>query len=202
MKKYPIFNKYYNKAPRALALAFLIMYIFSGGGGFLVSMLYPDIPMVMKIASLAVTVAILWALFSCYRNQTTLKNARIGKHLKKYYGLEGTELVATLEAIEHEMENPVYSDEAKKKKYNAFFITENWLVGTDGVMLMRVNACKIADIVTAEPIVLHRYRKGVMYEYPVLRVKDKNDYTYDFWLRSIDNVSKAHDCLMNYKESI
>lgn len=197
MKKYPVFNKYFNRTPKGFALFFFIFYILTCATTVLASIFVPEIPIMIKIVSIAWNLLIIWWLFNIYSSQITLKKARIGKHLKKTHGVEGDELVAMLDSIEAEMNKPLYADATNKRRYNAFFVTENWLVGTDGIMLVRANACKRSDIKTIEKNVLTRYRKGITYYYYVLQVTDKNDHIYQFWLRSQENVDMAYDFLMN-----
>ena len=105
--------------------------------------------------------------------------------------------MAQLDTIEAEVENPVYADVSKKHKYNAFFITEHWLVGTDGVNLLRANACKREDIVKFDMGTMVKIRKGTSYVYYILMVTDRNNYTYKFWLRSQEHLEMAYEKLKN-----
>lgn len=197
MKKYPNINKYFNRTPKGFILFFLILYVISGIASLALSIFSPEIPLVDKLISLVWTIVIVGIFYYFYICQVSLTKARMGKHLKKYYGLEGDALVAAIDSIESELNKPLYADASNKRKYNAFFVTENWLVGTDGVMLMRANACKRADIQKIEKNVLTRRRKGITYYYYILQVTDKNNYVYQFYLRSQENVDMAYDFLMN-----
>ena len=60
---------------------------------------------------------------------------------------------------------------------------------------VRPNACKRSDIKSIDPEIYTRNRKGITYYYYILKVVDKNDYTYEFWLRSEDNVAMAYEFL-------
>lgn len=192
-KQYPNLNKYFNKTPKGFILFFLAMYVLSTVGAFLG--LFTGEGFLGALVLFVVTVALTCFIYWLYLGQVTFARAKLGKHLKKYYGLEGDALKAQIDAIEAEVGKPVYADAVSKKKYNAFFVTENWLVGTDGIMLVRANACKRADIKNIEPAVYTRTRKGITYHYYILKVVDKNDYTYEFWLRSEENVAMAYEFL-------
>ena len=178
----------------------LIGHIFVWGGLFLWFLQEPELRIIDKLLFLAFVVGTTLIPYSFYRNQVTLKKARLGKHLRRYYHLKGDELVAQIDAIEEEVGRPLYADVSRSKKYNAFFITENWLVGTDGVMLMRVNACKKADIVAIDMGIEVKIRKGTSYVYHTLVVTDKNQYTYRFWLRSEGNLDTAYNQLVDMQK--
>ena len=196
-KQYPNLNKYFNKTPKGFILFFLIMYALSAVGTFLAlfGALFAGEGFFGALFSFVVTAAATCFVYWLYLSQVTFARAKMGKHLKKYYGLEGDALKAQIDKIEAEVGKPLYADASKKKKYNAFFVTENWLVGTDGIMLLRANACKRADIKSVEPAIYTRTRKGITYYYHILKVVDKNDYTYEFWLRSEENVAMAYEFL-------
>jgi len=200
MKKYPNINKYLNRTPRGYLLFLLIGHIFVWGGLFLWFLQEPELRIIDKLLFLAFVVGTTLIPYSFYRNQVTLKKARLGKHLRRYYHLKGDELVAQIDAIEEEVGRPLYADVSRSKKYNAFFITENWLVGTDGTMLMRANACKKADIVQFDMGVEVKIRKGTSYIYHTLVVTDKNQYTYRFWLRSEENLATAYNQLVDMQK--
>ncbi len=204
MNQNPNINKYFNRTPKGFLIALMVFYggigvllaigsLFGAGSGF-----FERIG--SFIMALIWTVVVTGVVFFFYMRLVTLEKVRLGKHLNKYYGLEGDALKEQIAKIDAEVGKPLYADAADKKRYNAFFVTENWLVGTDGIMLMRANACKRADITKIEPAVLTRYRKGITYYYYILQVTDKNNYTYQFWLRSQENVDMAYSFLMNGKE--
>ncbi len=202
---YPNISKNLNRTPRIGFRVLMVLYGFGFAGTVLMAILslgeggYMFISAMISLVWGALIMALLIYL---YKSQVTLTKARLGKHLKKYYGLEGDALKDQIAKIDTEVGRPLYADASDKKKYNSFYITENWLVGTDGIMLMRVNACKKADITNVERKILTRYRKGVTYYYYILQVTDKNDYTYQFWLRSQENVDLAFDFLMRNKEAV
>ena len=202
MKKYPNINKYFNRTPRGYLIFLMILHILAGGGILFWLFTMPEISWVIKIIYLAYVILVALVICRFYLNIVTLVNARLGKHLTKYHGLEGEALVSQIDAIEDEIEKPVYADVSSKCKYNAFFITDNWLVGTDGVNLLRVNACKREDIVNIDTGVMVKIRKGKSYFYHILKVTDKNDYTYQFWLRSQKNLDLAYEKLMKLQEVV
>lgn len=198
MKKYPNFTKYFNRTPRGWAIFVIVFYLISflgsimtiftqGLGAGLGSLLY----------SLVWTIVVVGFFAYIYYTQMTLEKARIGKHLTKYYGLEGEALTKTFEEIENGLEKPRYSDAMNKRRYNSFFVTENWAVGTEGVMLLRANAVKLSDIKTIEKNILTRRKKGITTYYHILQITDKNDYVHQFYLRSQENLDMAYDFLMN-----
>lgn len=195
MKKYPNINKYFNRTPRGYLIFLMILHILSGGGIFLWLLTVSEIGWGIKIGYLVYVVLIALVIHHFYMNVVTLANARLGKHLTKYCGLEGDTLVAQIDAIEAEVGKPVYADVSNNHKYNAFFITDNWLVGTDGVNLLRANVCKRVDIVKVDTGVMVKIRKGKSYFYHILMVTDKNNYTYKFWLRSQKNLQMAYEKL-------
>lgn len=197
MNRYQNINKYFNRTPKGFALFFMVFYVITGGLSLVISFTTPDISIFTKIFSLAWTIVLIGLLFYLYNSQVMLAKARMGKHLKKYYGLEGDVLVETLDSIENEISKPLYADASNKRRYNAFFVTENWLVGTDGTMLLRANACKRADIISIEKAIYERRRKGITTYYHILLIMDKNGYTYEFFLRSEANLDMAYDFLMN-----
>lgn len=195
MKKYPNINKYFNRTPKGYMLFLLIFHIVSGGIIYIGCCSLPEFFPVIRIGYLVYLVLIAQVIYYFYLRIVTLKKVRMGKHLTKYYGLERDALERQLDAIDKEMGHPIYADISKSRKYNAFFITENWLVGTDGVNLLRANVCKRQDIVKIDTGVMIRIRKGTSYTYHILVVTDKNDYTYNFWLRSRKNLDMAYDFL-------
>lgn len=199
-KKYPNINKYFNRLGKGFVLALTLFY---GSFGVLLivgCLLGTEVEFGMLISSIIWTVAITAVCFMFYLRQVNLEKARLGKHLKKYYGLEGDALTDQIAKIDAEVGRPVYSDASKKKRYNAFFVTENWLVGTDGFYLLRANACKREDIKSMKPLVVEMTRKGMTTYYYVLQVDDKNGYTYNFWLRNEDNMIAAHEFLTKEQE--
>lgn len=193
-KKYPNINKYFNRLGKGFVLVLMCFYGFTGICGAL-GCITAGFGFAAAAISLIWAFAIVAVCFMFYLRQVNLEKARLGKHLKKYYGLEGDALVRQLEMIDAEVGRPVYADASKKKKRNAFFVTENWLVGTDGVYLARVNACKRSDIVSVDPYILEMTRKGMTTYYYMLKVADKNLHTYEFWLRGEDNMMMAHEFL-------
>lgn len=191
MKKYPNINKYFNRTPKGYLIALLIFHILSGGAIFL-CMPVSEVGWGYKLGYLGYVILVALLIFHFYRNVVTLAKARMGKHLKQYYGLEKEALVAEIDAIEEEVGRPIYADVSDKHKYNAFFITDHWIVGTDGVNLLRANACKREDIVRYDMGSMQKIRKGAAYVYYILLITDKNNYTYKFWLRSGEKLEEAY----------
>ena len=199
-KKYPNINKYFNRLGKGFVLALTVFYGFVGVLLILGCLFGTEVEFGMLLGSIIWTVAIVAVSFMFYLRQVNLEKARLGKHLKKYYGLEGEALTNQIAKIDAEVGRPVYADASKKKKRNAFFVTENWLVGMDGFYLVRANACKREDIQSVKPLVVEMTRKGMTYYYYILQVEDKNDYTYNFWLRNEDNMIAAHEFLTKEEE--
>ena len=197
MKKYPYINKYLNRTPRGYLIFLLVLHLLIGGCIFRGLLTASDIGWGIRIGYLLYVVLVAFVIYRFYENVATLANARMGRHLTRYYGLTGETLVAQIDAIEAEVAKPVYADVSSRQKYNAFFITEHWLVGTDGVNLLRANACKREDIVKIDTGVMVKVRKGTSYFYHILMVTDKNNYTYKFWLRSQENLEAAYEKLKN-----
>lgn len=195
MKRYPNINKYFNRTPRGYIWFLMIFHIVSGTLFFIGCSSMPEFTLDIRIVYLVYLVVVAVVLFYLYIRIVTLKKARLGKHLTKYYGLKGKALEQQIGAIELEVGHPIYADISSSRKYNAFYITDNWLVGTDGVNLLRANVCKREDIVKIETGVMVRIRKGTSYFYHILEVTDKNNYTYNFWLRSQKNLDMAYDFL-------
>ena len=195
MKKYPNINKYFNRTPKGYLIFLMLLHILCGVGIFVLLIPETEIGWGVKLGYLIYVIIIFCVIYHFYSNIVTLANAKMGKHLKKYYGLEKEALVAQLDAIAEEVGNPVYADVSRKHKYNAFFITEHWLVGTDGVNLLRANACRREDIVKFDMGTMIKIRKGTSYIYYILMVTDKNNYTYKFWLRSQEHLERAYEKL-------
>lgn len=202
MKKYPNINQYFNRTPKGYLIFLLLLHLLSGGAIFVWLLPVPELGWGVKLVYLAYVVCVALIIYHFYRNVVTLAKARLGKHLRKYYGLEKEALAAQLDEIEAEVGNPVYADVSDRRKYNAFFITRHWLVGTDGVNLLRANACKREDIVKVDMGVMVKFRKGTSYFYHILMVTDKNDYTYKFWLRSPEKLEMAYNKCLTTRETV
>lgn len=195
MNKYPNITKYFNRTPRGWAMFGLIFYAGCTALGVILSL--AQFQLFAVIGSLVWSLVICGLMFKIWYDQTTLKGARIGKHLKKYYGLEGDALEHAFEQMNEELAHPKYADATNKKKSNAFYVTENWLLGTDGIMLMRANACKVSDIKSVEPAVQTVRQKGITHYYYILKVINKSGFEHYFWLRSEENVKLAYDYIVN-----
>ena len=202
MKKYPNINKYFNRTPKGYLIFLMVLHILCGGAIFVWILPVPELGWGVKAGYLAYVILVALIIYHFYRSVVGLANARLGKHLKKYYGLEKEALAAQLDEIEAEVGNPVYADASNKRKYNAFFVTEHWLVGTDGVNLLRANACKREDIVKVDMGVMVKIRKGTSYSYHILMVTDRNNYTYKFWLRSPEYTEMAYNRVCGAKKGL
>lgn len=202
MRKYPNINKYFNRTPKGYMLFLLIFHIVSGGLIFIGCCSLPEFFLLIRIVYLVYLIVIAFIIYYLYLRIVNLKNVKVGNHLMKYYGLEGKALERQIDAIDKEMVHPIYADICSNRKYNAFFITENWLVGTDGVNLLRANVCKRQDIIKVDTGVMVRIRKGTSYTYHILVVTDKNNYTYNFWLRSQKNLDMAYDFLRKEQKKV
>ena len=198
MKKYSTLNKYFNRTPRGFLFVFFLFNAIPTAINIIGAIISFD---PILLVGTAVSVVFTAFVFYLYYNQLTLKKARLGKHLKKHYNLEGEQLVAALDSIENEINAPLYSDATNKRKFNAFFVTQNWLVGTDGIMLLRANACRRDNIKSIETNYLVRSKNGFTMYYYVLQVTENDGYVHRFYLRSEENRDMAYDFLMNSSNS-
>ncbi len=207
MKPYPNITKYFNTVPRTYLLVATIWFgivfigsvavaiasIVSGGGT-----IPGDDPalgyIIYSLIYCAVVFLIFFYLYSC---QFTLVRARVGKHLAKTYGYNKEQLENIFVQINQEIVNPRYGDAMRKKKYCSFFITQNWIIGTDGVMIYRANAVHLANVCNVAKNVLTRYRKGITYYYHVLEITDVKKHVYRFYLRDEQYRDQAYDFLVN-----
>ncbi len=207
MKPYPNITKYFNTVPRTYLLVATIWFgiVFIGsvavaiasivfGGGTIPS---DDPALGYIIYSLIYCAAIFLIFFYLYSCQFTLVRARVGKHLAKTYGYSKEQLENIFAQINQEIVNPRYADAMKKKKYCSFFITQNWIIGTDGVMIYRANAVHLANVRNVAKNVLTRYRKGITYYYHVLEITDVKNHVYRFYLRDEQYRDQAYDVLVN-----
>ncbi len=193
MKKYPNINRYFNRKKRNIYKTILILYGIMVIFMFLTNLSTPDEVFYRKAGYYSWTVLLAIVVFYLYKRQVNLEKVKLGKHLTKYYGLEGTALREQIAKIDAEVGKPLYADAMDKNRHNAFFVTQNWLVGTDGIAPGRLNACKRSDIINMEKKVID----GCYY---TLQVTDKNNYIYEFWLRSRENVIMAYDFLTNSEQ--
>jgi hypothetical protein len=198
MKKYDNINRYFNTIPRGWALFAVIWFGLCALGSLLLGIANMDeFGIGMILGGVLYSGAICAFFFHVYSSQFTLVKARIGKNLKKLYGMSDEELVATFEQINKEMNNARYSDVMPSKKYCTFFITNNWIIGSDGVMVYRANAVKLSNIKLIEKNYLVRSNKGGTYYYYVLQITDVKNHVYRFNLRSEENRDKAYNFLVN-----
>lgn len=193
MKKYPNITKYFNTIPRTFLLIGLIIYtsitIVFHWRLFVVG----RTPIVIQLILLSVSVLLIVYMANAYYVQFSLERARIGKHFKKYLGFSKEEVAAALTQINSELERPVYSDINPKRKKCCFFITNNWVIGTDGAAALRVNAVRIADIKSVD-------KGGDTYSC-TLEVRDNRNWGYYFHLSSYQHVNMAVKYLNNILNS-
>lgn len=202
MNKYPNFNKYFNRAPKVNALIFLIFF----GITNVISVIYSVIIVTpfMEFISGALYSVVEIALFAwLYIVQFDMKNARIGKKIKKNFANGDSERAAQMvEQIESELSEPVYSDVSKKKKYCNFIVTKNWVVGSDGRNLHRANAVRLDSVKEAEKtiVTVRNRRSWVETHYYELEIKDNNNVTYHFQLRNEESMEDAYHEVMSHRQ--
>lgn len=196
MKKYENFVKYFNTYPRTFALIIAVLLGVQLIGSIIAGVFSEGYS--LTAASIVSQLIFLGLAVYVYTTQITLTRARIGKHLKKYAGGDSVKQEEMLQQIDTEIARPRYSDVANKKKYNNFMVTENWIVGTDGMMFMKANAVRIRDVVKVEKNIVNSYRakSGTTNTYYYLNITDKSDYVYMFFLRGEDNLDAAYDFIM------
>ncbi len=199
MKKYNNFSKYFNTNPRLwiiiLGIVGEIFVVIST-----VILIYAGINRVgdsdgnKSAISIVYIVGIIWCIAASistfnsfkkkYLAQVTLVNARIGKELER----RGYNVVQSLDEMEAELDAPLLAQihSGVNRGFN-FFITENWIIGTDDLIGMRANAIRISDIASVdlnEISTYHVRQGGGMYitEKHYFRVKlmDKNNRIYCF----------------------
>ena len=185
-KKYPTLNSYFNNTPKLWFKILFVFYCVTTVLGLLI-----DFSLIGLISGV-ITVALMYGL--CLF-QDMYEYLRVGKHLKKYHNLEGDALVAAFNTMEQEANRPLYKDIPKQKSFS-FMVTENWIIGSDGVMLLRMNACKRSDVTSVEMKTMSNSKQT----FYILQVKDKNNYTYQFALISPENVQLAYDFLKSTQE--
>ncbi len=188
MKKYPTLNSYFNATPKLWFMILFVFYCVTTILGLLIDF------SIFGLISGVITVAIMYGL---YLFQDMYEFLRVGKHLKKYHGFEGDGLVAAFNKMEQEAAKPVYKDIPKQKSFS-FMVTENWIIGADGVMLLRMNACKRSDVTSMEVRTMSNSKQT----FYILQIKDKNNYTYQFALSSPESAQLAYDFLKSVQEAV
>ncbi len=124
--------------------------------------------------------------FNVLKAQSTLKNAYIGKIMRKKFHYSEEQIEAALAQIDSEVVSPIYSDTATK---NTFMITQNWVIGASA-SLMRAMAVRITDIKSYERLVVENRGKSTSYGY-YLVVKNHADEEFRFRLGSSDLMDEA-----------
>lgn len=202
---YPNFNQYFNKTPKTTALVCLIFF----GTTNVISIIYGLFSVITSklsfmnfITSALYSVVLIAVLAWLYMVQFNMKNARIGKQIKKNFANGDAERAAQLiDEIESELAAPVYSDVANKKKNRNFVVTKNWVIGSDGRNLFRANAVRLDSIKEAEKtlVTVRNRRSGAEAHYYELEVKDNNNVTYHFQLRNEESMEDAYHEVMSHR---
>lgn len=154
------------------------------------------------ISSALYSVVLIALLVWLYIVQFNLKNARIGKKIKKNFANGDAERASQLvDEIESELAAPVYSDVSKKKKNRNFIVTKNWVIGSDGRNLFRANAVRLDSIKEAEKtlVTVRNRRSGAEAHYYELEIKDNNNVTYHFQLRNEESMEDAYHEVMSHR---
>ncbi len=199
--KYPNLAKYFNKVPAFFYLMSIVVII--------VVVVIFSIENVKKgefgSAQGAIYVYLLavWFLFlSVFQYFVTLnfEKMKMGKHISKYY-TDKECMESVLARIDEEFEDARYMDVRPGIIQGTnFAITKNWIIGTDGVMLMQANAVRIASLRKIDYDILEG-RKGrpgarTSYCYHLLKLTDEHDYTYSFYLRDYESLQQAFSIVM------
>lgn len=202
---YPNFNQYFNKTPKITALICLIFF----GATNVISIIYGLYSVITSglsvanfISSALYSVVLIVLLVWLYIVQFNLKNARIGKKIKKNFANGDAERASQLvDEIESELVAPVYSDVSKKKKNRNFIVTKNWVIGSDGRNLFRANAVRLDSIKEAEKtlVTVRNRRSGAEAHYYELEIKDNNNVTYHFQLRNEESMEDAYHEVMSHR---
>lgn len=198
MKKYKNINWYFNTIPRGWALFGAIWFGLCALGSLVLGIVNMDTfgaPMI--IGSVLYSGLVSGFFVYVYSTQFTLVKARVGKNLKKLYGMTDEELEAAFTQIDNEMSNPRYASAYPKKKYASFFVTANWMIGSDGVMMYRANAVKLCNIRLIEKNYLVRNSKAGAVYFFVIQITDIKNHVYRFYLRDEEERDRAYNFLMS-----
>ena len=186
MKKYPNITEHFNTVPRTFLFVWMVFHIiwtvFFQVRTFLVGKMLMEI----WIGSLIGHIVIFGLLFYLYYNQFALERTRIAKQLRRRWGLSKEEVVEALCQIDEELSHPRYMDVTEREKCYSFFVTKNWVVGTEGNVALRVNAVNISNIKSVAMEEEFAYLNSAPKAYRTLYVTDKKGY------RCILSVLPAH----------
>ncbi len=214
MKKYNNFSKYFNTNPRlwfiilgvvvelcvVLSSVVVIYAVINGLGDASDNKMAIIMVCIIGIAwCLGMTIATFKSVRRLCFDQVTLVNARIGKELER----RGYNVVHSLDEMEIELNTPILAQvhSGFNRSFN-FFITENWIIGTDDLIAMRANAIRISDIASVdlnEISTYHVRQGGGMHvtEKHYFRVKliDKDNRIYCFSVLNDECQREAYDCI-------
>lgn len=138
------------------------------------------------LPGLTINIVLFLYFLNVLKAQSTLKNAYIGKIMRKKFHYSEEQIEAALAQIDSEVASPSYSDTATK---NTFMITQNWVIGASSG-LMRAMAVRITDIKNYERLVVEHRGKSTSYGY-YLVVKNYADEEFHFRLGSSDLMDEA-----------
>ena len=217
MKKYNNFSKYFNTNPRlwitilgvvvelyvVLSSVVVIYAVINGLCDASDNKMAIIIACIIGIAwCLGMTIATFKSVRKLYFDQVTLVNARIGKELER----RGYNVVHSLDEMETELNAPRLAQihSGINRSFN-FFITENWIIGTDDLIAMRANAIRISDIASVdlnEISTYHVRQGGGMHvtekHYFRVKVIDKDNRIYCFSVLNDECQREAYDCITKY----
>lgn len=195
MKSYPNFNRYFNKSTKLNAKIVLIFFGLFSVSMFIYAVCLGEYSIGMLAYELVRVIVTIGLLLYIYLSQFNIKTARIGRTLKKKYAQGDAARAKELaDELERELEAPVYSDVSNKKKYCNFVITKNWVIGSDGRNLFRANAVRLDNIKEMEKnvVAVRNRRSWVTNYFYELEIKDKDNTTYRFELRTEDSLGDAY----------
>lgn len=197
MKKYLNITKHFNTVPRTFLLVWIIIHIlwtvFFQVRTFLVGKMLMEI----WIGFLIGHIVIFGFLFYLYYSQFALERTRIAKQLRRRWGFSKEEVVEALNQINEELEYPRYSDVTERQKCYSFFVTDNWVIGTEGNVALRVNAVNISNIKSVAKEEEFVFSNNGPKAYHTLFVMDKKGYIHEFFQRDVECMNKAYNFLIN-----
>lgn len=112
-----------------------------------------------SLIGLLFSIILFFYFLKTLKAQSTLKNAYMGKIMRKKLNYPDGQIEAALAQIDAEAAAPVYIDTNTK---NTFMITKNWVIGGTG-NLMRALAVKISDIKKYERLIVENRRGSTSY---------------------------------------
>lgn len=190
MNKYKNINKFFNSLYRGTMLGLAI-----GIGIFMI--LSMIISGQFSVDAVFATVVWVAAFMYAYFRSFQLKgnSVLVRKSLKNLRQMSNEEIENTLIQIDEEIENPVYNDASLKQKSYNIMVTENFLVGNEG-MMFRFNAIHLEDIIRAEGLVQTVRRRGVTNVYHWLVITDVRGKKHNFITKSKDNLNAVLEFML------